>query len=234
LYSLACLINGSPIVFEIDGTIERTKNRLTESLLKFGVRYMRITKRITTPTKRVVDESKGEVHEIEDELEVEIEDDDPEALIVQTTTAKRQDLNRVVWYDVVYSPSYQVPILYLTFATASTNKSIPLPAADEIYEMLVPQGFKAPMRDVGVMGALSMAEHPITGMPAYFVHPCRTQEALAPLMEEPSHKVGSEPAVECLLLWFGVIGASVGLSVPVNLAKLLAERRGEATKLGRC
>jgi ubiquitin-like-conjugating enzyme ATG10 len=196
---------------------------------------MRITKRISSPTKRAVENGNDEVHESEDEaeIEIEIEDEDPEALFVPAM-AERQDLNRVVRCDVVYSPSYQVPVLYLTFATASTNKSIPLPAADEIYEMLVPQGFKAPMRDVGVMGVLSMAEHPITGMPAYFVHPCRTQEALAPLMEEPSHKVGSEPAVEYLLLWFGVIGASVGLSVPLNLAKLLAERRGEATKLGRC
>jgi ubiquitin-like-conjugating enzyme ATG10 len=195
---------------------------------------MRITKRITTPAKRVVDESKGEVHEIEDELEVEIEDDDPEALIVQTTTAKRQDLDRVVRYDVVYSPTYQAPVLYLTFAEASTSKIIPLPSADDVYDMLVPQGFKTPMRDIGVMGALSMAEHPINGVPAYFVHPCRTQEALAPLLGDTSHNAETEPAVEYLLLWFGVIGASVGLSVPVNTAKLLAERRGEATELGRC
>ena len=206
-------------------------NRLTE-IFKFGVRYMLITKRITTPTKRVMENGNDGIHESEDEVEAEIEDEDPEALIVPA--ARTPEIDRVVRYDVVYSPSYQVPVLYLTFATASTNKSIPLPVANEIYEMLVPQGFKAPMRDVGVMGALSMADHPITGMPAYFVHPCRTQEALAPLMEEPSHKVGSEPAVEYLLLWFGVIGASVGLSVPLNLAKLLAERRGEATKLGRC
>jgi len=161
-------------------------------------------------------------NESEDEIEDEVEDEDPEVLVIPTAAAKRQDLDRVVRYDVVYSPSYQVPVLYLTFANASTSKSTPLPSADEIYDMLVPRGFKTPMRDVGIMGALSMAEHPITGVPAYFVHPCRTQEALAPLLEDTSHDAEIEPAVEYLLLWFGVIGVSVGLSVPVNLARLTA------------
>ena len=193
---------------------------------------MRITKRISTRTEQVAENGNDRRNESEHEIEDEVEDEDPEALVVPTAAAKRKDLDRVARYDVVYSPSYQVPILYLTFADASTGKSIPLPSADEIYDMLVPQGFKTPMRDVGVMGALSMAEHPITGVPAYFVHPCRTQEALAPLLGDTSHESGSEPAVEYLLLWFGVIGASVGLSVPVNLARLIAG--GGVTKLGRC
>jgi ubiquitin-like-conjugating enzyme ATG10 len=217
-------------------TIGSTMEHLIEltTVLKFGVRYVEITKRMSTPTEQAVENDGGEVHESEEEIEDEIEDEDPEALIVPTAAAKRQDLDRVVRYDLVYSPFYQVPVLYLTFAEASTGKSIPLPSADDIYDTLVSQDFKTPMRDVGVMGALSMAEHPITGMPAYFVHPCRTQEALAPLLDNDSDKTGSEPAVQYLLLWFGVIGASVGLSVPMNLARLLAERRSEATKLGKC
>jgi ubiquitin-like-conjugating enzyme ATG10 len=183
---------------------------------------MRITNRISIPTGQVMENGNDGRNESEDEIETEVEDEDPEALFVPPAAVRRQDLDRVVRYDVVYSPSYQVPVLYLTFANASTSKSIPLPSANEIYDMLVPRGFKTPMRDVGVMGALSMAEHPITGVPAYFVHPCRTQEALAPLLGDTSHESGSEPAVEYLLLWFGVIGASVGLSVPVNLARLIA------------
>jgi ubiquitin-like-conjugating enzyme ATG10 len=195
---------------------------------------MRITKRTSTRTEQVMENSNAGAHESEEEIEDEIEDEDPEALFVPTAAAKRQDLDRVVRYDVVYSPSYQVPVLYLTFAEATTGKSTPLPSANEVYSMMVPQDFKTPMRDVGVMGALSMAEHPVTGMPAYFVHPCRTQDALAHLLEDHSQKARSEPELEYLLLWFGVIGASVGLSVPVNLARLLAERRGEAAKLGKC
>ena len=195
---------------------------------------MRITKRISTRTEQVAENGNDRRNESEHEIEDEVEDEDPEALVVPTAAAKRQDLDRVARYDVVYSPTYQAPVLYLNFFEASTSKTIPLPSADDVYDMLVPQGFKTPMRDVGVMGALSMAEHPITGMPAYFVHPCRTQKALAPLLGDTNHKAGCEPAVQYLLLWFGVIGASVGLSVPVNLARLLAGRQVGATKLGKC
>lgn len=196
---------------------------------------MQITRRVSAPTELAVKNSDGEIYESEDEIE--IEDEDPDALsrpAAVALSAVGRGLDCMVRYDVVYSTSYQVPVLYLTFADASTSKNIPLPSADEVYDMLVPQGFKASMRDVGVMGALSMAEHPITGMPAYFVHPCRTQEALTPLLAGASQTAGTEPAVEYLLLWFGVIGASVGLSVPVHTASLIAERRGEATELGRC
>lgn len=126
-------------------------------------------------------------------------------------------------YDVVYSPAYQVPVLYITFSDAATKKSIALPSPDELYRFLVPDGLKSPMRDVGVMGALSMSDHPVTGVPAYFVHPCRTQEALAPFLRDPRPDGGAQKPLDYLMLWLGVIGASVGLSVPVNVARLLGK-----------
>lgn len=115
-------------------------------------------------------------------------------------------------------------MLYLTFNDLSTSKTLPLPSPDEIYELVVPEDLKAPMRHVGVMGALSMAEHPVSGVPAYFVHPCRTQEVLSPLLDGcRSSPESLKTPEEYLMLWFGIIGASVGLNVPV----------GVATRLGR-
>lgn len=71
-----------------------------------------------------------------------------------------------------------------------------------------------------------MAEHPVTGMPAYFVHPCRTQNVMGPLLEGGGDcEFGARDSVEYLMLWLGVIGASVGLSVPMRVAKGFA---GEA------
>jgi ubiquitin-like-conjugating enzyme ATG10 len=91
------------------------------------------------------------------------------------------------------------------------------------------------------MGALSMAEHPISGTPAYFVHPCRTQEVMPPLLlllqNADPNKPDADPrkAICYLMLWFGVIGASVGLSVPISVARLFADGRGEAVaELGKC
>lgn len=85
------------------------------------------------------------------------------------------------------------------------------------------------------MGALSMSEHPVTGIPAYFVHPCRTQEAMSPLLEYASRDAKPCSGMQYLLLWFGVIGASVGLSVPIGVAKQFADETGDAVaELGKC
>lgn len=74
------------------------------------------------------------------------------------------------------------------------------------------------------MGALSMAEHPVSGAPAYFVHPCRTREVLGALVGGGGEAGlrGDGEALEYLMRWFGVIGTSVGLSVPVGVAVRVA------------
>lgn len=119
-------------------------------------------------------------------------------------------------YDIVHSPSYQVPVLYLTFPGRG------LPPPDEVYECLVPAAHKEQVQSVGLMGALSMTEHPISGLPAYFVHPCRTQDAMLAVTG------GKEVTLErYFLLWLGVIGSSVGLSLPVEVARRMADG-GEA------
>lgn len=64
------------------------------------------------------------------------------------------------------------------------------------------------------MGALSMTDHPITSTPAYFIHPCRTAEAMEPVTEGPR----TTPEMY-LLRWIGIIGQSVGLDVPSELAQ---------------
>ncbi|CAK4029568.1 Hypothetical predicted protein [Lecanosticta acicola] len=116
----------------------------------------------------------------------------------------------VVIYDIIYSPSYQVPVLYIQCPTSNFSP-----------DCLVPSAYKRQINSVGVMGALSMTEHPVTGLPVYFVHPCRTQEMMA-----ARGQLGPE---EYLMVWFGVIGAGVGLNVPVALARsMVGGGRGPA------
>ena len=183
------------------------------------------------PTDSLARKQSGESQTGEDEVAVP-DDADSEALVAPVV--KHDDV-RVVQCDIAYSPAYQVPVLYLTFAESSTNQSIALPSPDAVYKVLVPEDFKSPTRSVGVMGALSMAEHPVTGVPAYFVHPCRTQEAMSPLLVNASPDTHSLDGTRYLLLWLGVIGASVGLSVPISVAKLSANRSGDAVgELGKC
>ena len=140
------------------------------------------------------------------------EEDDDEAL-TRLSDAATQAL---VTYDIVHSPSYQVPVLYLTCMQFHPKGQRPgaLPPLDEVYELLVAPSQSPQMQSVGVMGALSMTDHPISGMPAYFVHPCRTSEAMSAVT------AGKDVTPEqYLLMWLGLVGPSVGLEVPVELAE---------------
>ncbi|KAG9517009.1 hypothetical protein KCV07_g6466, partial [Aureobasidium melanogenum] len=104
-----------------------------------------------------------------------------------------------VHYDILLSPSYRVPVVYMT-------ASPPLPVS-HFFDLVVPHHFRDAMRETGVMGALSMTDHPLTGMPAYFVHPCRTADTMC------ATKSGDIHVQDYMLLWLGIVGASVGLHV---------------------
>ena len=72
------------------------------------------------------------------------------------------------------------------------------------------------------MGALSMTDHPISGLPVYFVHPCRTAEAMKDVL---SGKLAEGRAVKpevYLIMWMGLVGGAVGLNVPVALAEQIS------------
>lgn len=133
------------------------------------------------------------------------EEEDSEVVRPPPSSASRGPPPLIV-YEILHSTSYQVPVLYISF------KSLPRPTPEEVYKLLVPEAYRDQVRAVGVMGALSVTEHPITGLPVYFVHPCRTQEVMA------GHRGGEGRPEEYLMVWMGAIGASVGLSVPVELA----------------
>lgn len=172
---------------------------------------MRITKPLTT--------SEDIPNTLETEEEIEEEDD--EAL-----NEKKRAPKLVVVYDIVHSSSYQVPVLYLNFESLPSGR---LPSSDELYQMVVPNSYKASMQAVGQLGAITLTEHPITGVPAYFVHPCRTREAMVPVLEGKM----IHPR-EYVVLWLGTIGASVALEVPLSLAMRM-DARGQVNgeTLGR-
>jgi ubiquitin-like-conjugating enzyme ATG10 len=52
--------------------------------------------------------------------------------------------------------------------------------------------------------------HPATDIPSFFIHPCQTASTLAKAAESRQVSIG-----DYLPLWMGIIGISVGLSVPI-------------------
>ncbi|KAJ5468661.1 Autophagy-related protein 3 [Penicillium sp. IBT 31633x] len=111
-------------------------------------------------------------------------------------------------YDIVLSPTYQVPVLY--FSPRWHNHG-PL-GLDEVYQYLVPEQYRQEVKSVGVMGGISMGYHPDSGAPAFFVHPCNTADAMAHIADAQSVTPGSY-----LLIWLGLVGHCVNLHVPREL-----------------
>lgn len=172
---------------------------------QYGTRFLRIEKRL----HRNKPEPEPEVTASDKTADSDEDEEDDEEVVHTSPSSASITPPPLIVYEILHSPSYQVPVLYISF------KSLSRPTPDEVYELLVPEAYRGQVRAVGVMGALSVTEHPITGLPVYFVHPCRTQEIMA---QRRSWEGEARPE-EYLMVWMGVIGASVGLSVPVELAR---------------
>lgn len=98
---------------------------------------------------------------------------------------------------------------------------------DSIYRYVVPEEYKSKLRSVGVMGGISAAvssvtrynswlivstkPHPITDVPAFFIHPCQTKEAMENF---------DCPMTEYMMVWIGLVGGCVGLTVPSEMAEI--------------
>jgi ubiquitin-like-conjugating enzyme ATG10 len=111
----------------------------------------------------------------------------------------------------VLSPTYQVPVLYFQLSSSANEAPAGL---KEIYEVLVPSDARGQMEDISVMGAISMAEQPVIGVPMYFVHPCRTADVLRDWEEDVKGDVE-----RYLRIWLGIVGSVVGLYLPIDAMK---------------
>lgn len=177
-----------------------------EKLHRHGTVMLRITK----PLTRGLPSSNGSVQdadEVLDELDDLVEDDE-EALNESAVPPT------IVVYDAVLSPVYQVPVLY--FGIQDSLHRYP-PTMATLYDHLVMPHFRPQTQDTntGVIGGISMAEHPITNTPVFFIHPCQT----AQVMQASLHKDTTAEAY--LIAWIGALGKPVGLNIPLLLAQQL-------------
>lgn len=59
-----------------------------------------------------------------------------------------------VEYNILLSPTYRVPVLYFFLRNLPANG---LQGVEAVHEYLVPKQLKSGMRNVGVMGGISMS-----------------------------------------------------------------------------
>ena len=166
----------------------------------FGPKWLRLIKTLP-PTPSHPPQAQGDDEEPLDER-------DDEALSRNTESSPPRQR---CYYDIIHSPSYAVPVLYVTLPDR------PLPLPEGIHQLLLASSDHPalpPMQAIGPLGALTTTDHPTSGVPAYFVHPCRTAEAMESI--SGGRKLSGSAY---LLAWIGLVGGGVGLDVPVSVAQ---------------
>ncbi|TVY42287.1 hypothetical protein LSUB1_G001045 [Lachnellula subtilissima] len=112
-----------------------------------------------------------------------------------------------VTYEVHLHPTYNMPTLWFTLHDLPMGE--PTFNLESVYRYLVPPEYKSRLRATGFTGGISAAPHPVTDVPAFFIHPCQTKEA----MESFDCTMANY-----LMIWLGMVGGCVGLWVPPEMA----------------
>lgn len=124
--------------FELHGRRQREWTAV-ERLHQSETTYLRITKPLAS------NEDKSDAADNDAETELREEDDE-----VAETPASSQ---AVIYYDVVLSPTYRVPVLY--FYVSDTLHRYP-PTMETLYSMVIPPAFRAQAEHVGVIGGITI------------------------------------------------------------------------------
>jgi ubiquitin-like-conjugating enzyme ATG10 len=192
------------LITRFDGHGHRqNKWQSVELISQNSTTFLRITRLLSnTPSPQEDDLTANP--EQGDSKDEEVEDDDDQVLTTEKCSV-------VVNHDIHLSPTYSLPILYTHIA--DPQHRFP-PTMDTLYTHLIPPHFKAQTKITGVMGGVTVADHPATGRPVFVVHACRTAEVLEACVGGERKGVKVE---DYILLWIGALGGCVGLSVPLGL-----------------
>ncbi|KAH7391852.1 hypothetical protein BKA66DRAFT_510427 [Pyrenochaeta sp. MPI-SDFR-AT-0127] len=166
---------------------------------QYDIKYITIT----TALQSIEHPSSRASEDFEDDEVKEEEDDDDEALPIP------KDPPIMTSYDIILSPSYRVPVLYISILDSQHRYP---PTMATLYNHLIPSQYRAQAEAGGGIGGITTTDHPVTNNPVFFIHPCRTAEVM-----EASVGQRRVSAKEYLLMWIGAMGKGVGLNVPLAL-----------------
>lgn len=126
-----------------------------------------------------------------------------ERVAVDHDAAPPSEHSTVEWhFSVVYSDTWQVPILYFTVQHRDGSpcpRSLVLESLheeDDSYEFI------------------SYDEHPISGIPSLYLHPCQTSERLNILLMGTSSSWTTTSPCHILLSWLSIVLPAVGFRIP--------------------
>ncbi|CAI6341693.1 unnamed protein product [Periconia digitata] len=201
-----------------------------EIILDSGAPHLRITKplhirTLSSSTSSIDIEAEDEKPQQysgqdKDDVTVSEEDDDLEAL-----PKHNKDLDAMVIYDIILSSTYSVPVFY--FAIKDIAYRYP-PTMRVLYECIIPPRYVEQTEAVGVLGGVTVTDHPTANTPVYFLHPCKTVEVLRASTSSSSD--GESDPLSYLLLWISTMGKSIGVDVPLALMLAMRKEKQESNQ----
>ncbi|KAJ8414877.1 hypothetical protein AAFF_G00024000 [Aldrovandia affinis] len=114
-------------------------------------------------------------------------------------------------YHVLYSCSYQTPVLYFRASTLD-GRSLSL---EKMWDNVHPNYRQRLLQ--GPWDTITQQEHPLIGQPFFVLHPCRTQEFMRPVLAAAS---AENRSLNYIVSWLSSVGPVVGLSVPLSYASV--------------
>lgn len=134
---------------------------------------------------------------------------------VDPPSSDEESLQQLQWtFSIVYSHVWSVPVLYMMVQRLDGT---PLPRS-QILPLLEPSSSSSSKEEF-----LSCDEHPMTGIPSFFLHPCRTAEKLSVL------ECRSETTR--LWSWMAMVLSTVRQPIAPKLYVQVVERLSKNTKV---
>lgn len=154
----------------------------------------------TMSAPQIVDRHDNHDIEVDDEIYV-----DPDTAVV-VETAERSGALAMDWQwhlSVVYNETWQSPVLYFH---VQDERGEPCPRS-RIVKLLSNLHHQNQVSDS--WDFVSQEEHPVTRVPSFFLHPCRSNERLGHLTATE----GSHNAAISLLQWMSITLPAIGLAL---------------------
>ncbi|XP_071844066.1 ubiquitin-like-conjugating enzyme ATG10 isoform X2 [Apostichopus japonicus] len=149
--------------------------------------------------------SREEEDEEDDDAERELEDDQATLVTERCDTISME-------YHVVYSESYQVPVLYFN-AFHSDGKLLSL---NEIWDRVPSLHRQRIEHDKWTV--ITQQEHPIFGRPFFQLHPCHTEDLMKQVLPNSSKSKSNY-----IVTWLSSVGPLVGLHLPLVFSELCGD-----------
>ena len=179
-------------------------------------------------------------HDGHDFQEYSLEDDtilvDPELDVEATTGRSLSSL--IHWtFSVVYSDTYRVPVLYFHVQNADGSPC----SRSQVLQWLAPNSCKESVTTTDESSSwefVSQEQHPCTGFPSYFLHPCRTSERMTLLQQVeamPPENESSEgetlsSGIHVLWAWMSMMLPAINHTIPPKVFRLVQHQLQQKKK----